>query len=93
MPFEYEPHLHEPKASYEETTMFHLCCIGTIAAAFVFAPSEPYSRPIYTNSEWLLYRPLKVITSPETNGIHLRAIADLKYPDTALCKSLTGYCK
>jgi len=38
-----------PNPCYQETTMYHLLCIGTITSAVVFAPGPPYSRSVFTN--------------------------------------------
>lgn len=50
-PFVFEPGKHPPNPCYEETTIFYLMCIGSIVAALVFSPSEPYSRSSFTNSK------------------------------------------
>ena len=48
-PYVFVPGRMPPNASYEETTLFHLMNIGSLVAAFVFAPNPPYSRHIYAN--------------------------------------------
>ena len=49
-PFVFEAGKSPPNACYEETAIFHLICIGSIVAAVVFSPSEPYSRN-FSNSK------------------------------------------
>lgn len=57
MIYRFEPYVFErgkyPKnPSYEETTIYMLMCIGCITSAFVFAPSQPYSRNVFTNRKF-----------------------------------------
>lgn len=54
-PYVFEPGKHPPNPSYEETTLFNLMSIGSIVAAFVFAPSPPYSRSSFSNSNFFKY--------------------------------------
>lgn len=54
-PYVFQPGLMPPNASYEETTLFHLMNIGTMVAAFVFAPNPPYSRNIISNRMQHIY--------------------------------------
>lgn len=49
VPYVFEPGKSPPNPCYEETTMYHLLNIGSIVAAFVFAPNEPYSRNFFSN--------------------------------------------
>lgn len=48
-PYVFEPGKVPPNPSYEETTIFYLLTLSTIAAAFVFTPSAPYSLHVYSN--------------------------------------------
>ncbi|KAI9554376.1 hypothetical protein GHT06_019648 [Daphnia sinensis] len=54
-PYVFEPGKHPPNPSYEETTLFNLMSIGSIVAAFVFAPSPPYSRSSFSNKIFMIW--------------------------------------
>lgn len=53
-PYVFETGKKPPNPSYEETTLFYLMTIGSIVAAFVFCPSQPYSRNGYSTSKFIL---------------------------------------
>nr|XP_060623236.1 probable cation-transporting ATPase 13A5 [Anolis sagrei ordinatus] len=38
-----------PVLSYEDTTIYHLCCLDCCILAFIFCKGRPFRKPVYTN--------------------------------------------